>query len=72
MIIENRRTANNADMYILTFVNNASNEFVSLNTTTAINIKRGGKIAPIKLKRKMLDLLSFKNSISIKVNIQIT
>lgn len=69
MIIANRRTANNADMYIFTFENNKSKLLPSSNAKTAINIKRGGKTAPIKLNKNIFDLLSFKNSISIKVNI---
>ena len=69
IIIAKSRTANNADIYIFTLLNNNSKVLPSSNAKTAINIKNGGKIAPIKLNRNMFDLLSFKNSISMKVNI---
>ena len=57
-------------MYIFTLSNNNSKVWPSPNAKTAINIRNGGKMAPIKLNRKIFDLLSFKNSISMKVNIQ--
>ena len=69
MIIAKSKTANNADMYIFTLVNNKSKVCPSSKAKTAMNIKNGGNIAPIKLNRNIFDLLSFKNSISIKVNI---
>ena len=70
MIIANIMTANIADIYIFTLVNNASKVCPSSNDVTAMNIKNGGRIAPIKLNKNIFDLLSFKNSISIKVNIK--
>ena len=70
IIIENNKTANNADIYILTLENNASKLCVSSNAKVAINISNGGRIAPIKLNKNIFDRLSFKNSISIKVNIK--
>jgi hypothetical protein len=69
MMIAKSRTANNADIYIFTLENNISKLCVSSNAKVAINIKSGGIIAPTILNKKIFDLLSFKNSISIKVNI---
>jgi hypothetical protein len=69
MIIANIMTANIADMYILTLVNNASKVCPSSNEVTAINMSNGGRMAPTMLNKNILDLLSFKNSIFIKVNI---
>lgn len=69
MIIAKIRTANIADMYMFTLVNSSSKVLPSPKAVTAINIKSGGRIAPIKLNKNILDLLSFKNSISMKVNI---
>ena len=57
------------DIYKFTFVNSALNVFPSPNAKVAINIRSGGKIAPNKLNKNIFDLLSFKNSIWIKVNI---
>jgi hypothetical protein len=50
-------------------VNNASKVCPSSNEVTAINMSNGGRMAPIMLNKNILDLLSFKNSIFIKVNI---
>ena len=50
--------------------NNISKLCVSSNAKVAINISNGGIIAPIMLNRNMFDLLSFKNSISMNVNIE--
>ena len=69
IIIAKSITANNADMYMFTFVNNMSNVCPSSKAKTAMNISNGGNMAPIRLKRNMFDLLSFRNSICIKVNI---
>ena len=63
MIIAKMRTANIADIYIFTFVNNASKLWPSSNAVTAININNGGRMAPIKLNKNIFDLFSFKNSI---------
>jgi hypothetical protein len=70
MIIENKRIANNADIYIFTVENNASKLCVSSNANVAINIKTEGNAAISMLNKNILDLLSFKNSISIKVSIK--
>ena len=69
MIMAKIKTANIADVYMFTLVNNNSKLLPSPNAVTAININSGGRIAPIRLNRNIFDLLSFKNSISMKVNI---
>ena len=69
MIIENKRIANNADIYILTVENNASKLCVSSKANVAINIKTDGKAAISMLNKNILDLFSFRNSICIKVSI---
>ena len=67
MIIENKRIANNADIYILTVENNASKLCVSSKANVAINIKIEGNAAISMLNKNILDLFSFRNSIFIKV-----
>ena len=69
MIIENKRIANNADIYIFTVENNASKLCVSSNANVAINIKTEGNAAISILNKNILDLFSFRNSIFIKVSI---
>jgi hypothetical protein len=54
---------------MFTLVNSMSKVLPSSNAKTAININKGGRTAPIKLSKNIFDLLSFRNSILIKVNI---
>ena len=69
MIIENKRIANNADIYIFTVENNASKLCVSSNANVAMNIKTEGNAAISMLNKNIFDLFSFRNSIFIKVSI---
>jgi hypothetical protein len=69
MIIENKRIAKSADIYIFTVEKSILKLCVSSNAKVAININTEGNAAISRLNKNIFERLSFKNSISIKVSI---